>query len=134
MATDHETIMRWLARRVRVQSVQSMLGAFLMLVGGVLTLAATWGLSYMVSLVALGSWIGHRHWFHAVLGLILIPILFVGNARTSREYWTEYSVTTGTASSEAVNFYLPGVGMASNVNPLAPDTLHTGVKMISDCL
>ncbi len=38
--------MRWLPRRVRVQSVQSMLGGFLMLMGGVLTLAATWGLSY----------------------------------------------------------------------------------------
>jgi len=33
-----------------------------------------------------------------------------------------------------VNFYLPGVGLASNVNPLAPDTMHTGVKMITDCL
>ena len=33
-----------------------------------------------------------------------------------------------------MNFYLPGVGLASNVNPLAPDTMHAGVKMISDCL
>jgi len=33
--------MRWLARRVCVQSIQSKLGGFLMLVGGVLTLAAT---------------------------------------------------------------------------------------------
>jgi len=91
-----------------------------MLVGGVLTLVANRGLSYMVSLVALGSWIGYRHWFHAVLGLIAIPILFVGNARTSREYWSEYSVTTGTASGEVVNFYLPGVGMASNPRAKAP--------------
>jgi hypothetical protein len=33
-----------------------------------------------------------------------------------------------------MNFYLPGIGMASNVIPFAPDTIHTGVKMITDCL
>jgi len=134
MAMDYEATIRWLSRRVRVLSAQHMLGGLLTLLGGAALLAATWGLSYVVSFFALGSWIGHQHWFHSVLGLIVIPILFIGNARTSREYLSEYSVTTGTASGEVVNFYLPGVGMVSNINPLAPETLHTGVKMITDCL
>jgi hypothetical protein len=131
---DFEPTMRWLSRRVWVQSLQKLLGGFLMLLGGIVLLATTWGFSYMVSLLALGSWIGYHHWFHSVFGLVVIPILFVGNARTSREYFSEYSVTTGTASGEVVNFYLPGVGLPSNVNPLAPDTMRAGVKMISDCL
>jgi hypothetical protein len=66
--------------------------------------------------------------------MVMIPALFWGNGRTSREYLSEYSVTTGTASNEVVNFYLPGVGLASNVNPLAPNTIHSGVKIITDFL
>src|SRR5262249_42691324 len=84
-----------------------------------------------VSLFALGAWVGFHHWAHTVGPFILIPLLFWGNARTSREYLSEYSVTTGTTSDEVVNFYLPGVGTVSNVNPLAPDTIHTGAKMIT---
>jgi len=117
-----------------VLSAQRMLGGFLMLLGGAALLAATWGLCYVVSFFALGGWIGHQHWFHSVLGLIVIPILFIGNAKTSREYMSEYSVTTGTASGEVVNFHLPGVGLVSNINPLAPETMHAGVKMLTDCL
>src|SRR6266480_495537 len=131
---DFEAVKAWLSRRVRVQSAQKVCGSLLTLLAGLATLAATWGLIYLVSLVALGRWIGHQHWLHSVLGLIVIPLLFIGNARTSREYLAEYSVTTGTASGGVVNFYLPGVGMVSNVNPLAPETLHSGVKMITDCL
>jgi len=103
MSMDYEATIRWLSRRVRVLSAQRMLGGFLMLLGGAALLVATWGLCYVVSFFALGGWIGHQHWFHSVLGLFVIPILFVGNARTSREYLSEYSVTTGTASGEVVN-------------------------------
>ena len=126
MAMNYEATIDWFSRRVHVLSARNMLGGLLMLLGGVALLAATWGLCYVVSLFALGSWIGYQHWFHSVLGLIVIPILFIGNARTSREYLSEYSVTTGTASGEVVNFYLPGVGLVSNINPLAPETLHAG--------
>lgn len=131
---NYEVIKVWLSRRVRVQSAQNILAGFLTLLGGIAILAATWGLCYLVSIVAFGSWIGHRHWFHSVIGLVIVPLLFIGNARTSREYLSEYSVTTGTASGAVVNFYLPGIGLGSTVNPLAPDTMHTGVKMITDCL
>jgi hypothetical protein len=131
---NYQEIKTWLTRRIRARSVQSLVGGFLTLLGGCVVLAATWGLCYLVSLVALGTWIGHHDWVHSVVGLIVIPVLFVGNARTSREYLSQYSVTTGTASDQVVHFYVPGVGMGSTVNPLAPDTIHTGVKMIADCL
>ena len=76
MSMDYEATIRWLSRRVRVLSAQRMLGGFLMLLGGAALLVATWGLCYVVSLFALGGWIGHQHWFHSVLGLFVIPILF----------------------------------------------------------
>jgi hypothetical protein len=111
-----------------------MLGGILGLLGGFAILTATWGVAYLVSLYALGPWVGFGSRIHLAAGLVLIPALFWGNARTSREYLSEYSVTVGTVSQEVVSFWLPGVGMASNVNPLAPNTIHAVAKMITDCL
>ncbi len=124
----------WLGRKLKRDTTLCWLGGMGGLLGGAAILLATWGLIYMVSIFALGPWLGYRHWVHSILGLAVIPALFWGNARTSREYLSEYSVTTGTASDQVVNFWLPGVGLGSNVNPLAPDTIHAGVKIITDCL
>ena len=114
--------------------ILNLLGAGLTLLGGVALLALTWAFTYLVSLVTLGQWLGYHHWMHGVAGCLLVPLLFWGNARTSREYLSDYSVTVGTVCDKVQTFFLPGVGMASNVNPLAPDTMHTGVKMVTDCL
>ncbi len=131
---DQSFVVAWLTRHLRKQASASLFLGVLCLLGGLAILLVTWGLVYAVSLFALGPWIGYRHWLHSVAGWIMLPALFWGNARTSREYLSEYSVTVGTASDQVVNFYLPGVGMTSSVNPLAPETIHTGVKMITDCL
>jgi hypothetical protein len=131
---DQARITVWLGKKLRRDRSLCWLGGLGSLLGGGAVLLATWGLIYMVSLFALGPWLGYRHWIHSVLGLVMIPALFWGNARTSREYLSEYSVTTGPASDQVVNFYLPGVGLGSNVNPLAPNTLHSGIKIITDCL
>ncbi len=125
---------QWLRTSVRKQIPLNAAGGLAMLLGGIAILVATWAFVYMVSLFALGPWLGYHHWAHSVVGLLLIPALFWGNARTSREYLSEYSVTTGTASDAVVSFFLPGAGMVSNVNLLAPDTIHTGAKMITDIL
>lgn len=63
-----------------------------------------------------------------------LVLLFIGNARTDRQYLDDLSVTTGTFSNEVVTFYLPGVGMASNINPIAPDSMHSSVKVITTLL
>jgi ABC-type protease/lipase transport system fused ATPase/permease subunit len=131
---DKNRIIERLGQRVRKQAGLNLLGGGLSLLGALAVLAATWGLIYVVSLFALGPWLGHRHWIHATLGWVVIPALFWGNARTSREYLSEYSVNVGTTSETVVNFYLPGLGMGSNVNPLGPETMHAVVKMITDCL
>lgn len=126
--------MEWLRKLVRRQVGLNLLGSGLSLLGGLAILAATWGLTDMVSLAALGPWLSYLHWIHSAVGWLILPLLFWGNARTSREYLSNYSVSVGTSPDTVVNFYVPGIGMTSNVNPLAPDTIHTGVKMITDCL
>jgi len=131
---NEDQITEWLCQRLKTQARLNVLGGVATLLGGLAILAATWGLTYLVSLVAIGPWLGYRHWIHSAIGLFFVPALFWGNARTSREYLSEYSVSVGTVSDTVVSFYLPGVGMASNVNPLAPDTIHSGAKMITDVL
>lgn len=131
---NQESVTQWLRKWVRAQISLNLLGSIGALLGGIAILILTWGLVYLVSFFALGVWLGYHHWVHTVAGLLLIPLLFWGNARTSREYLTEYSVSVGTTSETVVNFYLPGVGQVSNINPLAPGTMHAGVKMITDCL
>jgi len=79
-----------------------------------------------------------RHWLAipnavmVVVSMIVVLLLFIGNARTDREYLSEFSITSGTVSDQIVVFYLPGVGVVSNANPLSPDYLHNAVKMITD--
>jgi len=110
-----------------------MLTALLSCFGGIVCLFVTWGLTYLVSFLTLGPWIGPRHWIHSASGIVVIILLFVAQVQTSREYWSEYSVTTGDGGP-VVTFYLPGVGVVSNVNPLAPNTVRTAAKLITDCL
>lgn len=66
------------------------------------------------------------------ISLAVLGLLFFGNATTDREYLSEFSLTTGTVSDDGVVFWLPSVGVVSNVNPLAPDYTHNFVKMITD--
>jgi hypothetical protein len=124
----------WLDRKLKRDRALCWAGGLGSLLAGAAILLVTWGLIYVVSLFVIGPWLGYRHWAHSILGLAMIPALFWGNSRTSREYLSEYSVSTGTSSDKVVNFYLPGVGLGSNVNPLAPNTIHSGVKIITDCL
>jgi hypothetical protein len=68
------------------------------------------------------------------LSLGMMVALFVGNLTTRREYLESYSFTTGTASDKVVSFHVPQVGMVSNINPLAPDSAHSFVKMLTGIL
>ncbi|HWI56935.1 MAG TPA: hypothetical protein VNZ22_06900 [Bacillota bacterium] len=124
----------WLRAWAQKQALLNLVGGVGTLLAGIGILIATWALVYAVCLFALGPWLGYRHWAHSVAGWVFIPALFWGNARTSREYLSDYSVTVGTTSETVVSFYLPGVGMGSTINPLAPNTMHSGVKIITDCL
>ncbi len=131
-AMDQDLVFQWLRKWAHTRALTNLLGGLGVVLAGSALVGATWGFTYLVSLFALGPWLGYHHWLLWAAGLILIPLLFWGNNQTSREYLSEYSVTVGTASEKIVSFYLAGVGTVSNINPLAPNTMHTGVKMIAD--
>lgn len=131
---DHALIVAWLTKWVRKQVMLNWLGGFAVLFAGVALLAATWGLCYVISLCAMGPWLGYPHWVHPIIGCVVIPVLFWGNARTPREYLSEYDVTRTTVSDTIISSQIPRAPTVSAVNPFAPNTMHTGVKMLTDCL
>ncbi|MEE9297342.1 MAG: hypothetical protein V3W34_20580 [Phycisphaerae bacterium] len=129
----NEQVVAWLQTKIFGQVVLRVLGGVAILFLGAGVVYATFWIIYGVTWFIL-----HRLELGSGV-LLMIPgavviLLFLGNARTDREYLEEYSVSTGTFSDEVVTFYVPGIGMASNINPLAPDTMHTGVKLITSCL
>ena len=108
-------------------------GSIAPLIAGALILLVTWGIIWLISFQTLGWWIGHDHWIHTKLGLFLIPLLFWGNARTSREYLADLKVAPGPGSDKVVVISVRH-RWVSNVNPLAPETINTVTKIITDCL
>ncbi len=131
---EYDVTIAWLERKVKRQVLYRVALGVFAFVASVAVLAVTWGLVYAACFHSLHWILGLGHWSYTLIATGVIPLLFWGNARTSREYLSEYSVTTGTASDKVVVFYLPRVGLVSNVNPLAPDSAHTMVKIVTDCL
>jgi hypothetical protein len=128
---DYDIAIEWLAAWRRRSACLAIMGA----IGGfgfsVVLLILAWAFVFMVSLYILGGWIPHDvGWWHAVIAMIAIPLLFIGNACVSRETLGQYSFTTGTATNNLV--IVPGVG--SNVNPIAPNSVISMFKMMCDVL
>jgi hypothetical protein len=128
-----EGIVAWLAKKRLTCILLRGLGAVALLGIGIVALFITFWSAYGVCWFTMRSF-GLSSSIYAIISAVFLLLLFVGNARTDREYLEEISVTTGTVSDEVVTLYVPGVGFASNINPLAPDTLHSGVKMITTLL
>jgi hypothetical protein len=131
---DVRDITRWFAATLATERRNAIGVAVAGVAGGLfaylLTFAFTYGAIFFISLTVL-------HWSLGVclgITLALMVALFFGNLTTAREYLESYSFTTGTASDKVVTFYVPQVGLASTVNPLAPDSAHSYLKMFVSVL
>jgi hypothetical protein len=69
-----------------------------------------------------------------ILSGAVLALLFIGNATTDRRDLEKLSFTTGTAHGKPVSIYVPGVGLGSTINPLAPESIHSFAKMITSIL
>ena len=120
----------WLKNKVKYEVLGKILIAAGMFVLSTILLFITFWVIYVV--IYLGSdWIYSLP--HSILcwsSIIVIGLLFWGNNRTSKEYLSQYSFSTGTASDEIVLF----TGGKSNINPLAPDSMHSYAKFITSIL
>ena len=119
----------WLTRKVARESALSLLGSVGLFLASALVLFITFWIVY-----GFLWFIGFqfRHWFaipHMVrigVGLLVLVLLFIGNAQTDPEYLSEFSLTPGLTGDQAVVFYLPALGVVS------PDQTRNAAKMITE--
>lgn len=129
-----DLIQGWLSRMLSRERAGALGVGAMAGLGGLAVMLFTFGITY--SAIWFISWTFFEASSTVCLWLSvgMMVALFVGNLTTSREYLESYSFTTGTASDEVVSFHVPQVGMVSNINPLAPDSAHSIVKMITSIL
>jgi len=131
---DSASVARWLRVKANREAGWAVLGGVGLLLLGIVGVVLTLGIIYAV------VWFGFE-WIwplsfpiRLLISLAIVVLLFVGNATTDREYLQSYSFSVGTASKKAVTFWVPRVGVVSNVNPIAPDSAHSYVKIVTDAL
>jgi hypothetical protein len=127
-----QAIAAWLAKETRERTVLLLLGSLGQLLLGVFALFITFCVIYAVLWLGLGWLIPLSHTARVWISLAVLALLFVGNATTDRAYLESYSFTVGFGNDKPVTFSIPGMG--SMVNPLAPDSAHSYVKMITNAL
>ncbi|RMD83143.1 MAG: hypothetical protein D6820_02700 [Lentisphaerae bacterium] len=125
---------QWLRRKAVRDSCGYFLLALVALVGGAAVLYITYWTAYACIYIGFNWVIPHSPSVRSWVSVVFLVLLFIGNARTSREYLTEYSFSTGTATDKIVYIWVSSIGRVSNINPLAPDSMHSFVKMITDVL
>lgn len=130
----HEHIIRWLQNKTRAASMLHLAGALGLFCLGVVVLFITFWMIYGVVWLGFNWFLPHSHITRMIISFAVLILLFVGNARTNRAYLESYSFTTGTSNPRPMTIYLPGIGVGSTINPLAPDTLHSQVKVFTSLL
>jgi len=126
-----ERVQIWLEKKLSREARQNLLLACVLLVGAAVVLAFTFAGFYTMSFFVL--WRVFRFhlaacWWFAFGGLVL---LFIANAFTDREQLTEYEVES-LDGGPVRTFYLPHVGLISNLNPFSAANAEAFVKILAD--
>jgi hypothetical protein len=124
----------WLARLISRERAAALGVGLASGLGGLAVMLFTFGITYGSIWFISWTFFSSSSTVCLWLSLGMMVALFVGNLTTRREYLESYSFTTGTASDKVVSFHVPQVGMVSNINPLAPDSAHSFVKMVTGIL
>jgi hypothetical protein len=128
---NYDLAIKWLSAwrtKAIATAVLGAAGGFLL---GAVLLILAWVFLFMVSIHVVGNRMPYfGGWIHPLIATVAIPLLFIGNACVSQETLGKYEMTTGTATDKLVT--IPGYG--SNVNPLAPNSIISVLKMVGDVL
>ena len=117
----------WLLRRSRRDCLLACAAGLLAAIAGLLVCLLTYWASYCVIWLSVNWLFPHSHETRLIAAGAVMLLLFICNARADRQHLGEHSFTTGTASDEIV---MTASGR-SNINPLAPDSAHSFVKILS---
>ncbi len=131
MSAARLEIQSWLKQKRAGSLFGSLLGSLAVALLAAAVLFVTFWVIYAVVWLGFNWFLPHSHATRLIISGVILVLLFIGNARTDRAYLEELSFTTGTAGNRVVSFYVPGVGIGSNINPLAPDSMHSYVKIMT---
>lgn len=123
----------FLCRRVRSAIALNAFGSFAALVIGIVVCVITFWLIYGAIWMGFDSMLPHTHQTRMIISGIGMVILFIGNARTDREYLNSYSVDTIDGRA-AYTINVPNVGIVSNLNLFSPNTVNSLTKVIAQLL
>jgi hypothetical protein len=124
----------WLQKVARKSTYQYLFGGLgLVLLAAVVLLVTYWGI-YFVIYFGFGWLFPHSHGTRMWTIALVLGLVFVGNALVDRHYLQSYSFTTGTSHNKPVAIKNPFGGYGSTINPLAPDSAHSFVKIVADTL
>lgn len=124
----------WLSRYFSRERATALGFGIASALGGAAVTAFTFGITYTAVWFVSWSFFSASSIVSLAVTVALMVALFVGNLTTSRHYLESYSFTTGTASDKVVSFDVPMIGGVSNINPLAPDSAHSLLKMVTSLL
>jgi hypothetical protein len=129
-----QAVETWLKQKTRTLAAGNSAAAIGLFLLAILLLFVTFWIIYAVIYLGFNWLIPHSHVTRLWISGLVLVLLFVGNATTDRQYLETYSFTTGTHSDTPVSINIPFVGEGSTINPLAPDSAHSYVKMITSAL
>lgn len=132
MADD--SVERWLAGQITTERRNALGMSVAGAIGGAVALLVTFSVTYASVWFISFAFLSVSSWVCLGITAALMIALFVGNLTTAREYLESYSFTTGTASDKIVSFEVPKVGHVSTINPIAPDSAHSYLKMLVSVL
>jgi hypothetical protein len=127
-------IAAWLSKKTTGMTGWLLLGSLGQFLFALAVLFVTFWIIYAVIWLGFNWLVPIAHVTRMWISLAVLALLFVGNATTDRAYLQKYSFTTGTFNEEPVSFYVPGVGLGSTINPLAPESVHSYAKMVTNAL
>ena len=126
-----ERVQRWLEKKLAREAQETLLLAVGILAGAIVVLAITFGICYASSLfVLLPTFHLHSRYFFWI-ALSMVALLFVAARFSNREELTEYHVES-VDGGPVHTFYIPHVGIVSNLNPFSAANAAAFVKIIAD--
>lgn len=117
----------WLAGRVVSGSLWAVVSALVAFLSGVFVCLITYWLIYFIILMSVHWCLPHTHRTRLIAAGMVMLLLFVANVLADRSRLGRHSFSTGTVT----NVIVQGVNGRSNINPLAPDSASSFVKILS---
>ena len=123
----------FLRRRVRNAAILNALGSVVALVAGCVAVVLTFWAVYGAIYLGFQWFVPHSHQTRLLIAAAFVLLLFIGNARTSREYLTTYEVDT-IDGREPYTFHVPELGLLSNLNFFSPNTINSLTKVLTQLM